>query len=146
METRKLPGWLPAMNRVLKLLQRMGIVTGPVQVLTVPGRTSGRPRTTPVSPLTVNGRRYIVAALPQADWARNIRAAGLGELARGRVRRPVVLIEVEDLETKRTVMAAFPHEVPGGVPFFVRLGLVERADPAQFAAASERVAVFEVRG
>jgi hypothetical protein len=31
------------------------------------------------------------------------------------------------------------------VPFFVRLGLVERADPEQFAAIADRVAVFEVR-
>lgn len=37
-------------------------------------------------------------------------------------------------------MRAFPREVPCGVPMFVRLGLVERAD--QFAAAASRVAVF----
>lgn len=145
METRRLPSWLPAMNRVMKFLQRMGIVIGPIQVLTIPGRTSGKPRTTPVSPLTVGGRHYVVAARPQADWARNIRVAGCGELARGRVRRPVVLNEVEDPDTKRAVMAAFPREVPGGVPFFVHLGLVERADPAQFVAASDRVAIFEIR-
>jgi hypothetical protein len=45
----------------------------------------------------------------------------------------------------RAVVRAFPTEVPHGVEFFVRLGLVERADPEQFAAASDRVAVFEVR-
>lgn len=145
MESRTLPGWLPAVNRVLVLLQRLGIVTGPVRVLTVPGRTTGEPRATPVSPLTVDGREYVVAGLPEADWARNIRAAGRGELARGRARRRVLLSEVDDLTTKRSVLSAFPREVPGGVPFFVRLGLVERADPAQFAAASDRVAVFEIR-
>jgi hypothetical protein len=31
------------------------------------------------------------------------------------------------------------------VAFFVRLGLVERADPEQFAAVSDRVALFEIR-
>lgn len=79
------------------------------------------------------------------DWARNIRAAGHGELIRGRVRRPVLLSEIHDAATKRAVMTAFPRDVPGGVPFLVRLGLVERADPAQFAAASDRVAVFEIQ-
>jgi hypothetical protein len=42
------------------------------------------------------------------------------------------------------VVRAFPTEVPHGVGFFVRLGLVERADPEQFAAAADRVAVFEI--
>jgi hypothetical protein len=41
-------------------------------------------------------------------------------------------------------MRAFPTEVPHGVEFFVRIGLVERADAARFAAAAERVAVFEL--
>jgi len=39
-------------------------------------------------------------------------------------------------------MRAFPREVPCGVPMFVRLGLVERAD--QVAAAASRVAVFQI--
>ncbi|MEV0898322.1 hypothetical protein [Actinoplanes sp. NPDC049802] len=41
-------------------------------------------------------------------------------------------------------MRAFPVEVPGGVPFFVKLGLVRRADPDEFEAAADRVAVFEI--
>jgi hypothetical protein len=41
-------------------------------------------------------------------------------------------------------MRAFPTEIPGGVTFFVRLGLVTRADPDEFAAAAGQVAVFGV--
>jgi hypothetical protein len=41
-------------------------------------------------------------------------------------------------------MRAFPTEVPGGVMFFVRLGLVSRADPDEFAAAADQVAVFRI--
>lgn len=33
------------------------------------------PRSAPVSPLTVSGGRYVVSALPDSDWARNVRAA-----------------------------------------------------------------------
>ena len=139
-----LPGWLHPLNRVLVALGRVGLRTGPVRVLTVPGRRSGTPRSTPVTPIEVEGRRFVVAALPRADWARNARAAGRGELARGRRRTPVVLREVDDLDLRRRVLRAFPGQAAGGVPFFVRLGLVERADPEQFAAAAERVAVFEV--
>lgn len=143
--TGTLPGWLPAVNKVLTTLQRLGVPIGPVQVLVVPGRRSGKPRETPVSPFEVDGRCYVVAAQPEADWARNIRAAGRGELRRGRRVRPVVLPEVHDLETRRTVLRAFPTAAPGGVSFYVRLGLVERGDPDQFAAIADRVAVFEIR-
>jgi len=143
--TGKLPGWLPAMNKVMTAVQRLGVPVGPVQVLTVPGRRSGTPRETPVTPFVVDGRWYVTAALPDADWARNIRAAGRGELRHGRRVRPVLLPEVHDLATKRAVMRTFPRAARGGVPIYVRLGLVEKADPDQFAAIADRVAVFEIR-
>jgi deazaflavin-dependent oxidoreductase (nitroreductase family) len=145
LSTHTLPRWLPAVNRLVKLLQRLGLKLGTIHVLTVPGRTSGAPRPTPVSPLTVDGRRYVNAALPQSDWARNVRAAGTGELTYGRHRRRVMLTEVTDPDLRRTVVRAFPTEVPHGVPFFVRLGLVRGADPDEFAAVADRVAVFELR-
>jgi deazaflavin-dependent oxidoreductase (nitroreductase family) len=132
-------------NRVVRFLQRLGLQLGTIHVLTVPGRTSGTPRATPVSPLTVDGRRYVIAALPQADWARNVRAAGTGELAYGRRRQRVALAEVTDPDLRRAVVRAFPTEVPHGVPFFVRLGLVRAGDPDEFAGIADRVAVFELR-
>jgi deazaflavin-dependent oxidoreductase (nitroreductase family) len=143
--TRTLPRWLPAVNRLVRLLQRLGLQLGTIHVLTVPGRVSGTPRPTPVSPLTVEGHRYVIAGLPQSDWARNVRAAGTGELAYGRRRRRVALTEVTDPDLRRTVVRAFPTEVPHGVPFFVRLGLVKGGDPEEFAGIADTVAVFELR-
>jgi deazaflavin-dependent oxidoreductase (nitroreductase family) len=142
--TGTLPGWLPFVNRLVRALSRIGLAVGPVHVLTVPGRRSGEPRPTPVTPLTVDRRRYVIAALPEGDWARNVRAAGHGELTSGRRRTPVTLTEVTDSDRRRTVMRAFPAEVPRGVSFFVRLGLVTKADPDEFEAAADRVAVFEI--
>lgn len=139
-----LPSWLPFANRVVRALTRVGLPLGTIQVLTVPGRRSGEPRSTPVSPLTVDGHRYVVAALPHSDWARNVRAAGQGEFTRGRRRSAVTLTEVDDPAVARAVLRAFPREVPGGVPFFVRVGLVDGADPDQFAAVADRVAVFRM--
>jgi deazaflavin-dependent oxidoreductase (nitroreductase family) len=139
-----LPSWLPFANRVVRALTWLGLPLGTIQVLTVPGRRSGEPRSTPVSPLTLDGRRYVVAALPHSDWARNVRAAGRGEFARGRRRSAVTLTEVGDPAVRRAVLRAFPEKVPNGVPFFVRLGLVERADPDQFEAVADRVAVFRM--
>jgi deazaflavin-dependent oxidoreductase (nitroreductase family) len=142
--TVTLPGWLPAANRVVRALSRLGLRLGTIHVLTVPGRRSGAPRATPVSPLTVDGRRYVIAGLPDGDWAENARAAGHGELAAGRRREAVTLTEVTDPDLRRAVMRAFPAEVPHGVAFFVRLGLVERGTADEFAAAAGRVAVFRV--
>ena len=79
---------------MVKFLQRLGLPLGTIHVLTVPGRVSGAPRATPVSPLTVDGRRYVIAGLPQADWARNARASGRAVLSRGRRNERVELREV----------------------------------------------------
>jgi hypothetical protein len=142
--TARLPGWLKHANRVVKFLQRLGLPLGTIHVLTVPGRVSGAPRATPVSPLTVDGRRYVIAGLPQADWARNARASGRAVLSRGRRSERVELREVTDPDLRRAVMTAFPVEVPHGVQFFVHIGLVSGPDPAEFGAAADRVAVFEL--
>jgi deazaflavin-dependent oxidoreductase (nitroreductase family) len=141
----KLPGWLPFVNRLVRLMSTLGMRFGPVVVLTVPGRKSGQPRSTPVTPLTVDGRRYVVAALRNGDWARNVRAAGRGELASGRKVSTVTITEVTDPARRLAVMRAFPVEVPRGVGFFVRLGLVTKGDPEEFAAIADDVAVFEIR-
>jgi deazaflavin-dependent oxidoreductase (nitroreductase family) len=143
-ETRTLPPWLPFANRIVRALIRLGLPLGTIHVLTVPGRRSGEPRPTPVSPLTVDGHRYVIAALPQGDWARNLRSAGRGELAQGRRRTVVRCTEVDDPQVTRAVLRAFPVKVPNGVPFMVRLGLVDRADPDQFEAIADRVAVFRL--
>jgi deazaflavin-dependent oxidoreductase (nitroreductase family) len=58
---------------------------GPV-VLTVPGRRSGKPRSTLVTPMSCGGRRYVVSGFAGADWRLNIRAAGEVTLQRGGTR------------------------------------------------------------
>jgi deazaflavin-dependent oxidoreductase (nitroreductase family) len=144
-EKGTLPRWLRPANRAVRAASRLGLPLGTIRVLTVPGRRSGKPRSTPVSPLTVDGRRYVIAGLPDSDWARNVRAADRAELSLGRRRESVTLVEVTDTALRAQVMRAFPREVPGGVPMFVRLGLVHGPDPDEFAAAANEVAVFEIR-
>ena len=117
-----------------------------MHVLSVPGRTSGRLRSTPVSPLTVNGQRYIVGGLAGADWVKNARAAGWGILAHGRKKERVVLIELP-VEQRAPILRAFPREVPHGVQFFQRLyGLPKdpAALPDAFAALAWQCPVFRI--
>lgn len=144
-DTGTLPGWLKPANRVVKFLHRLGVPLGTIHIITIPGRATGEPRSTPVSPLTVDGHRYVIAGLANSSWAKNARAASQGRLTKGRTHEDVDLIEVTDAALRKQVMTAFPTEVPHGVQFFIRIGLVTSADPADFAAASDKVAVFEVR-
>ncbi|GAA1591974.1 MULTISPECIES: deazaflavin-dependent nitroreductase [Kribbella] len=144
MAVQGLPGWLKPVNRLVKVLHKLGMRPGTIHLLSVPGRSTGRLRTTPVSPLTVDGRRYVLSPAPESDWVRNASAAGWGVLIQGRNRQKVRLEPLEDVRDREKVLRAFPAEVPHGVPFFLRIGAVTGATPDEFAAAAPRSVVFEV--
>jgi len=141
-ERGKLPSWLKGFNQVIMALQRLGFVVGTMHVLAVPGRHSGVFRSTPVSLLTVDDQRYIVAGLDDADWVLNARVAGRGMLRRGRTEEHVSLIELP-VEDRVPILREFPRLIPQGVPFFTRLHGVS-ADPEQFAGLAETCPVFRV--
>jgi deazaflavin-dependent oxidoreductase (nitroreductase family) len=138
----KLPGWLKLVNRVIIVLQRLGVAVGTMRLLSVPGRKSGKLRTTPVSPLTVDGERYIVAGLEETDWVKNVRASGWAILARGRKQERMILAELPP-EERAPILRAFPREVPHGVRFFQHLYGVA-GDPEEFAALAPLCPVFRV--
>lgn len=137
------PRWLKPMNKFMITLQRLGIPTGPPMVLTVPGRKTGRPRSTPMTPFTLDGKLYAVAGFPGADWARNARAAGTGTLAKGRKTRRVKITELT-AEQARPVLRQYPTEVPVGVGFLKRSGLVRQGNPEEVEALAGRIAVFRL--
>ncbi len=139
--TPKPPRFLKSMNKVVLALGRIGLPAGPSQVLTVPGRKSGQPRSTPMTPFDHDGGLYTVAGYPGADWAANARAAGLGTLSRGRRRRRVRIVELSADES-RPVLRAFAEKVPVGVGFAKRSGLVVDGTPDEFEALAGRLAVF----
>jgi len=136
------PWWLKYVNKAMIGLSRLGVTFGPV-VLTVPGRKSGKPRSTPVTPMTVDGREYIVGGLPGSDWAANARAAGEGTLQRGRRTERVRLVEMST-EEARPLLRAFPVAVPTGVGFIKNAGLVTGPNPDEFEALAGRCPVFRL--
>jgi deazaflavin-dependent oxidoreductase (nitroreductase family) len=135
------PRWLKPMNKLVVAMQRLGVPAGPAMVLTVPGRRSGQPRRTPMTPFDHDGGLYTVAGYPGADWAANARAAGLGTLTRGRRSRQVRIVELSADES-RPVLRAFAVKVPVGVGFAKRSGLVTDGAPEEFEALAGRLAVF----
>src|SRR4030088_913812 len=135
------PRWLKPMNKVMMAVQRLGVPTGPAMVLTVPGRKTGKPRSTPMTPFEHDGGLYVVAGYPGADWASNARAAREGTLSRGRKSRPVKIIEL-DVAQSRPVLRSFAVKVPVGVGFAKRSGLVTEGTPDEFAALAGQLSVF----
>ncbi len=135
------PWYLKPMNRFVKAIQKLGIPAGPSQILTVPGRKSGKLRSTPMTPFAHEGGLYTVAGYPGADWAANARAAGAGTLTRGRRSRRVKIVELNASDAA-PVLRSFAVEVPVGVGFAKRSGLVREGTPDEFAALAGELAVF----
>lgn len=139
----RLPGWLPLANRIVEWLQRRGLKTGTIHILTVPGRASGELRTTPVSLLKLDGVEYTVAGLEDSDWVRNVRAAGWGYLAYGKDRRKMRFTELHP-DQREPVLRAFPVEIPHGTQFFERVHRI-KPDPDGFAGLADRCPVFRIQ-
>jgi deazaflavin-dependent oxidoreductase (nitroreductase family) len=80
------PGWFTrnVFNPIVAFLTRRGVSVLGSRVLAVRGRTSGEWRTTPVNLLEYEGKRYLVAPRGEAQWVRNLRVAGTGELRVGK--------------------------------------------------------------
>jgi deazaflavin-dependent oxidoreductase (nitroreductase family) len=139
------PRYLKPMNKFMMAVQKLGIPTGPAMVLTVPGRKTGKPRSTPMTPFEHDGGLYVVAGYPGADWASNARAAGAGTLSRGRKSRPVRIVQLSPADAG-PVLRSFAQKVPVGVGFAKRAGLVREGTPDEFAALAGQLSVFRFEG
>ena len=80
------PGWFTRkiFNPTVAFLTGRGVSVLGSRVLAVRGRTSGEWRTTPVNLLEYEGTRYLVAPRGEAQWVRNLRVAGTGQLRVGK--------------------------------------------------------------
>ncbi|MGD6747875.1 nitroreductase/quinone reductase family protein [Streptomyces sp. BH106] len=80
-----------------------------VSLLSVPGRTTGAWRSTPVAVLDHGGAEYLLAAYGDTEWSRNLRASKSGRLTRrGRVEQ-FTAVEVGPSELPE-LMAAYLKE------------------------------------
>lgn len=137
----KPPWWLKPMNKVLMAATGIGLVKDGPMVLTVTGRKTGQPRSTPITPFEVDGHRYVVGGFPGADWVRNAQTDPHAVLRRGKVREPVRMVELS-AEEARPLLRQFPVLVPTGVGFMKNAGLVTGPHPDEFEALAGRCSVF----
>lgn len=86
-------------NKIVELLLRAGVNirpkgSMPMILLTVRGRKSGQPRTTPVVLVEQDGRRLLIGSFGQVNWVRNLRVAGEATLTRGRRSEAISVVEL----------------------------------------------------
>ena len=128
------PSWIVRLNSALL---RRGLRIGSQALLTVPGRRTGKPRSTPISIATFDGMRYIVAAFADAAWVHNVRAAGAAIHSRGRTSESVSLTELP-ADQRGPILRAFLEQVRGGVRFF------GTASTDEVVEAADRYPVFRI--
>lgn len=85
-------------NRVVTPLIRAGLPMGPMALLTVAGRKSGLPRTTPIAVLIDDTGWRVAAPYGVVDWVKNLRAAGQAVVSR---RGRTTTVEAEELSAEQ---------------------------------------------
>jgi deazaflavin-dependent oxidoreductase (nitroreductase family) len=138
------PRWLKHVNKVIILMNRLGLAIENGAVLTVAGRRTGAPRRVPVSVMRWEGQRYLLAGYPDAEWPRNVRAAaGAATLSVARRVQSVRLYEL-DVAAAEPILRAWPARIPKGAKVMLDAGVVPDVTPESFAALAGRCAVFRI--
>ena len=86
--------WYQRFNKIGVPLIALGLAPQDAVVLEVQGRKSGKTRRTPILRTRYNGDDFLVALAGEAQWVRNVRAAGGEAAIRHRLRRRVGLHEL----------------------------------------------------
>ncbi|WP_030527284.1 nitroreductase family deazaflavin-dependent oxidoreductase [Phycicoccus jejuensis] len=131
-----------AFNALVRWLTARGISLLGSRVLTVTGRRSGLPRSTPVNLMPLDDERYLVAPRGVTEWVRNVRANPEAELRLGRRTERVRLVEVP-VEERPAVLRVYLRRWGWEVGRFVE-GLSKDSTDAELAAAAPGFPVFRV--
>jgi deazaflavin-dependent oxidoreductase (nitroreductase family) len=111
---KEAPSFVEKFNPIVQRLVRLGLPMGPTALITVRGRKTGEERTTPVSIIEIDGRRWVQSPFGDVNWVLNLRAAGHARLKIGRQ-----TVDVRAVELSRPERIAFYRDIVG--PFVRRL-------------------------
>jgi deazaflavin-dependent oxidoreductase (nitroreductase family) len=126
-------------NTVMSALVRVGLVPRSC-LLTTRGGKTGRPRTNPVVPVELGGRRWLVAPYGPVSWVHNARAAGRVSLTRRRETRDYIIREVPPDEAG-PVLKRYVRIAPATRRYFQ----ATKDSPVEdFVAEAARHPVFEL--
>jgi deazaflavin-dependent oxidoreductase (nitroreductase family) len=142
----RVPSWVPLFNRVARRLLAAGVPMGPTALVTVRGRVSGLPRTTPLSIVEASGRRWLIGPFGEVDWVRNLRAAGRATItARGRTEEvtAVELTPAEAVGFVRDVLAPRARRTRAAAWIVRHVDGIDVENPVEAARGRP---VFELHG
>ena len=131
-----------AVNRLVRGLLRVGLGPRETYLLTVAGRRSGEPRSTPVTLVEEGERRWLVAPYGEVAWVRNLRAAGRATLSRGGRTEAIAVREIS-AEEAAPVLKWYVTRVPITRPYF---DVRPESDLVAFRAEAPRHPVFAIVG
>jgi deazaflavin-dependent oxidoreductase (nitroreductase family) len=134
---------VPFFNPIARRWLSAGLPMGFNALLTVRGRKTGRPRTTPITIIQTSGRRWVMAPFGEADWVRNLRAARRATITVRRHSEDVTAIELTPTEAVtffRDVLAPLVRHVGWLAMWIVRN--VDGVDIDQPEAAAQGRPVF----
>lgn len=130
-------------NSVLRRMLAIGLGPPFLRLLTVTGRKSGKPRTTPVAPVETPAGRWLVAPYGEVGWVHNVRATKRASLSRGRNVEDIELEEATPFESV-PVLRAYLSLRPQGR--FVRpyFDVTPESSADDIAAEAPRHPVFRI--
>lgn len=139
------PRWVFAIfNPIARFLLGAGVPLGYNGLVTIRGRKSGLPRTTPLAIIEVSGRRWVWSPWGESQWVRNLRAAGDATITVRRTTSEVRATELDAAERVaffRDVLGQAVREIPLGA-WFIRT--VDGVDINRPEEAAEGRRVFEL--
>ncbi len=127
-----------------KPLLKLGVPMGPDILITVRGRKTGLPRTTPVTICEYGGRRGFIAPFGETNWVRNLRAAGAATISFGRRRETVKTVELNQEQAAgfiRDVIVPIARQSRFGNWFVRNIDKIDIDHPAEAAVGRP---VFEI--
>jgi deazaflavin-dependent oxidoreductase (nitroreductase family) len=128
-------------NLAARLLVGAGIGPKRMVLVTVVGRSTGKPYTTPLTLVETDGQRWLVAAYSGVAWAKNARASGRVKLSRGRTTEQVC-VEPANSHEGAPVLKAYMHIEPSTRRAFE---VEPDATLEEFEAIAANHPVFRVR-
>ena len=118
-----------------RVMNPLMVLIGSDAVLFVRGRKSGKRLAVPMDPpFEWQGTRYLVSPLGDTHWARNLRAAGEGELRIHHRMERVRAVELHDAE-RDAIVAAYASTITCGCRDYLRM-LPDPADHPVFRLES----------
>ena len=137
------PSWmLQQANTMLTRALRNGRGPSFMRLLTVHGRTTGQPYTTPVVPARDGDRVWAVSPYGEVAWVRNARATGRLELHRGDEHTTYGVRELD----AREAVPVLRNYLSTPARFFVRrhFGVKAKSSDDAIAAEAPRHPTFEL--